>query len=238
MKHAIVTGANGFIGSALIHTLVRNGISVTAIVRDQQSDLSRITDIHGLNIIYCKMDELSRLPSLVRKDADAFYHLAWEGPRGLERANYQMQLKNIRWSLDAVGIAAEMGCSRFIGAGALAELNVTNYSFRNGATPDAVSCYGAAKNAAHLMTKIECCKLKIDHYWAIISNTYGIGDYTTNFINFAAKLMITGQSANFTTAEQMYDFVHISDTAQGLYKIGQLGKPYYSYYIGICGPEN
>ena len=94
MKHAIVTGANGFIGSALIHTLEANGIAVTAVVRNQQSDLSRIMDIRGLNIVYCAMDELNRLPGLIDKRADVFYHLAWEGSTGLERANYQMQLKN------------------------------------------------------------------------------------------------------------------------------------------------
>lgn len=237
MKHAIVTGANGFIGSALIHTLEANGIAVTAVVRNKQSDLSRIVDVHGLDLVYCEMDELNRLPSLTGKNADTFYHLAWAGSTGPERANYQMQLKNAQWSLDAVGVAAEMGCSRFVGAGTLAELDVEDYSFQNGTTPNAVSCYGAAKIAAHLMTKAECYKHGIDHIWAMLSNTYGIGNYTSNFINFAAKLMITGQPANFTTAEQMYDFVHISDTVLGLYKIGQLGKPYYSYYIGSTKPK-
>lgn len=237
MKRAIVTGANGFVGSALLHTLEANGIAVTAVIRNRQSDLSRIADVHGLNIVYCGMDELERLPDLVEKNADIFYHLAWEGSSGPERANYRTQLKNIQWSLNAVGAAAEIGCSRFVGAGSLAELDVGNYSFQNGATPNAVSCYGAAKIAAHLMTKIECNKLGIAPLWARLSNTYGIGDYTSNFINFAAKLMITGQPANFTTAEQMYDFVHVSDVAMGLYKIGQFGKPYYSYYIGSAKPR-
>lgn len=237
MKTAIVTGANGFIGSALIRTLVANGITVTAVVRNQQSDLSRIADVHGLNIVYCEMDNLNRLPGLIEKNADTFYHLAWDGSSGPERANYQTQLKNTRWSLDAVDAAAEIGCSRFVGAGALAELDVGSYSFQDGATPNAVSCYGAAKIAARLMTKAECCKLGIDHLWAVLPNTYGIGNYTSNFINFAAKLMITGQPANFTTAEQMYDFVHISDTVLGLCKIGQFGKPYYSYYIGSTKPR-
>lgn len=237
MKRAIVTGANGFIGSALVHTLAVNGIAVTAVIRNRRSDLSGIADVHGVNIVYCEMDELDRLPGLVEKNADTFYHLAWEGSSGPKRANYQTQLKNIRWSLDAVNAAAEIRCSRFVGAGTIAELDVGNHSLQNGATPNAVSCYGAAKIAAHLMTKTECCKLGIDHLWAMLPHTYGIGDHTSNFVNFAVKLMITGQPANFTAAEQMCDFVNISDTVQGLYKIGRSGKPYYAYYIGSMRPR-
>ncbi len=35
MKKAIVTGANGFVGSALTHELVNNGIEVIALDRDE-----------------------------------------------------------------------------------------------------------------------------------------------------------------------------------------------------------
>lgn len=77
MKHAIVTGANGFIGSALVRTLAANGIAVTAVVRNQRSDLSRIADVHGLNIVCCEMDELDSLPGLTEKKQTLF--IIWPG---------------------------------------------------------------------------------------------------------------------------------------------------------------
>lgn len=233
MKHAVVTGANGFVGSALCRELANNGVEVTAVVRSAKSDLSRLGDASGIHIVCCDMERLSDLPALFDGNRpDVFYHLAWEGSTGSSRADYGMQLRNAKWSLDAVKAAAELGCERYVGAGTLAEKDVLAYSPLDGATPNAVSCYGAAKLAAHLMTKAECASKGVAHLWAELSNTYGIGNFTSNFINFASKKMITGQSADFTSGEQPYDFVNIADTAQGLRCIGESGKTNCSYYIG------
>lgn len=237
MDTAIVTGANGFIGSALLRELTDHGIHVIAVVRNVQSDISSIRDMPGVEIVYCEMDDLlEQLPEKVAKNADVFYHLAWAGSTGAARGNYDLQLKNVHWTLDAVNVAYKLGCKRFLGAGTLAELDVNAYSPRNGSTPNAVSCYGAAKIAAHYMSKAECSRLGMEHLWAYLSNTYGIGNYTSNFINFASKVMITGQEPNFTAGEQPYDFVYVTDIAQGLYCIGNRGKAYHAYYIGSTKP--
>lgn len=237
MKSAIVTGANGFVGSTLVRELTANGVDVTAVVRNEQSNVSRLADIKNVRVIYCAMDDIRNLADKLDTGADVFYHMAWEGSTGPARADYGLQLKNVQGSLDAVHAAAAIGCSRFVGIGTLAEKDVWAYTPLDGATPNDVSCYGSAKIASHLMTKAECNKLGLEHLWAMLSNTYGIGNYTSNFINFASKLMITGQPANFTPAEQIYDFVNVADTALGLYKIGQRGRPYYSYYIGSTKPR-
>lgn len=129
------------------------------------------------------------------------------------------------------------GKSRFIGAGTLAEYDVSAYVPLDGSMPNPVSCYGSAKLAAHYMSKAECSKYdEIDHCWAYLSNTYGVGNYTSNFINFAVKLMLSGQPAKFTAGEQLYDFVSIKDTVQGLYCIGEKGKANTAYYIGSNDP--
>ena len=47
MKRVIVTGANGFVGSAVCKELSKNGIHVTAVIRNK--DYS--SDIFGMNNI-------------------------------------------------------------------------------------------------------------------------------------------------------------------------------------------
>ena len=236
MKSAIVTGASGFLGSALIREMASNGVKVLAVVRSERSRTDGLRAIPNVEIVYCDMEELASLPEKVHEQPEVFYHLAWEGSSGSARADYVLQLRNVRWMLDAVNTAKSLGCKRFVGAGALAEFDVNAYSPLDGSTPNRVSCYGAAKIAAHLMTKAECCSLGVEHLWAYISNTYGVGNYTSNFINFASKTMITGQPANFTAGEQTYDFVNVDDTARGLFCIGNKGKVSHAYYIGSARP--
>ncbi len=238
MKTAIVTGANGFIGTALLQELTDCGNAVYAVIKDKNENIDAIVGLPGVKIIYCEMDEISRLPQIVgNMQPDVFYHLAWAGSTGPARADYALQLTNVRWTLDAVNVAKELGCKRFLGAGTLAEFDVNAYSPVDGSTPNAVSCYGAAKIAAHHMSKAECNRVGIEHLWAYLSNTYGVGNYTSNFVNFAARIMIAGQPANFTTGEQTYDFVNVNDIAQGLRCIGESGKKNYAYYIGSTKPD-
>ena len=236
MTTAIVTGANGFVGSALLRELTDKGINVFAVVRNSRTDVAHIENLPGVQIVCCEMDHLAQLPSKIGQKADVFYHLAWAGSTGPARGDYDLQLKNAHWVLDAVNAAHELGCTRFVGAGTLAELDVNAYTPLKGSTPNAVSCYGVAKITAHYMSKAECNRLGMEQLWAYLSNTYGIGNYTSNFINFASKLMITGQPANFTAGEQPYDFVCVDDIAQGLFCIGENGKKNHAYYIGSTKP--
>lgn len=237
MVSTIVTGSNGFIGKALLRELTDRNIPVYAVVKDEHEDIDSIKDLPGVEIVYCEMDDLKALPDRISGAPEVFYHLAWAGSTGPARADYALQFKNAQWTLDAVNAAKALGCKRFVGAGTLAEMDVNAYSPLNGSTPNAVSCYGAAKIAAHLMSKAQCNAVGVDHLWAYLSNTYGIGNYTSNFVNFACKTMITGQPANFTSGEQPYDFVYVSDIAQGLYCIGNQGKKNYAYYIGSTHPR-
>ena len=193
MTSAIITGASGFVGAALVKELVRQGVKVTAVVRNPQSDVTEILGLPGVRIVFCAMEELHKLSERVREKADVFYHLAWSGSTGSARGDYKLQLKNTEWMLDAVNEAVRLECNKFVGAGTLAELDVNAYTPLDGATPNSVSCYGVAKIAAHYMSKAECNRLGIDHCWAYLSNTYGIGNYTSNFVNFAAKTMIEGR---------------------------------------------
>ncbi|WP_321833005.1 NAD-dependent epimerase/dehydratase family protein [Clostridium butyricum] len=237
MKKAIVTGANGFVGLWLVKELVSNGVEVTAVVRENSNRLECIKDLNGVKIVYNDLSNIRNLSEKIKDcNFDVFYHLAWTGSTGPDRADYALQLKNVKYTVDAVNAASKLKCKKFVGAGTLAEFDCNSYIPLDGATPNSVTCYGTAKLTSHYMSKAECNKLGIEHGWAYLSNTYGIGNRTQNFVNFACKTMITGKSADFTAGEQPYDFVYVSDTARGLYCIGENGKNNFSYYIGSAEP--
>ena len=229
----IVTGANGFVGSHLLKTLSDNGEHVIAVVRNEHERIENIKDIPGVNIIYCELDDIENLSALIgNEDIDCCIHLAWEGANGSARANTDIQLNNVKRTLRLCKTLSEIGVRRFVGIGTLAEKDVNNYIPTDGATPNPVSCYGTAKLATQYMSKAVCTELKIEHIWCQLSNLYGVGDGTNNFINFASKLMLTGGRPAFTPGEQMYDFVYITDIANGIYRAAKYGKNNTAYYIG------
>lgn len=238
MKNVIVTGANGFVGTALVSELSARGIHIVAVVRNQNSDVSRIASYSNVTIVPCEMENIDTLPALVsHRGFDACFHLAWEGSYGPARADYEMQLRNVRFTLDMVNIASQLGVKRFVGIGTLAERDVANYVPKDGATPAPVSIYGIAKLTAHYMVKAQCAKNNMDYIWCCLSNIYGVGNTTNNFVNMASRKMLQGQRAAFTTGEQMYDFLYISDAARALADAAMYGRPATDYFLGSTSPR-
>lgn len=233
MKKAIVTGANGFIGTNLLKLMSDAGIQIFAIVRSENSDVGKIASLPGVKIIYCELEKIDKLKELILdRDIDVCIHLAWEGSSGDARGNYELQLRNVEHSLKVVDTISQMGVKRYVGAGTLAEKDVLNYHSTDGATPNVVSIYGIAKMTSHFMTKAECTKLGVEHLWCYLSNTYGVGNTTNNFVNMASKKMLKGEHAAFTAGEQIYDFVYITDTVRALLAVAEKGKKNTAYYLG------
>lgn len=52
MKKVIVTGANGFIGSHVIKELLAQNIKVTAIIRNENGDISLLDSNENLDIVF------------------------------------------------------------------------------------------------------------------------------------------------------------------------------------------
>ena len=238
MKKAIVTGANGFIGHELCKTLSNYGVKTYAVLRNEKSYTYELKKLKYVVPIFCDADTIINIKNIILDESiDVFYHLVWGGISGDSRADYLLQLNSIRWMMDAVDVASRIGCKRFVGAGTLAEFDVYNYVMKDGSTPNLVCNYGSSKICAHQMTKALCNNLNMEHIWAYISNTYGEKDTSANFINYAINLFESNKEANFTKGEQWYDFVHVSDIAEGLYCVGEAGRNNFSYYIGSGQPQ-
>ena len=86
MKKAIVTGATSFLGKQLIKTLLNNGYFVYGVVRENSNKLTGTEDNCNFEKVYCSMENLCNLANKI-SGADVFFHLAWEGTRGQDRAN-------------------------------------------------------------------------------------------------------------------------------------------------------
>lgn len=232
MKKAIVTGASGFIGQALVKKLELEGYEVYAVIRDtNKADI--FSGFNSIKPIICNLSDIVNLDTLIHgRDFELFFHLAWDGTSGNSREDYDKQLSNVKYTCEAVKIAQKLGCKKFIYAGSLMEYESINYIPISGSKPALNYIYRTAKLSAHYMAKAIAAELGLDFRIGIISNAYGEGELSERLINSTIRKLIKGEKMSFTDGEQLYDFIYITDVAKAFIAIAEEGKPYGNYYIG------
>lgn len=237
MKKAVVTGANGFVGSALCRELVKNNVNVTAIVRNHKSNISEISNLDNISIVYCELSEYIKLPQIVLdRGFDVFYHFAWEGSSGELRGNDKVQMDNIKYTCDAVRISSELGCKKFVFAGSIMEYEIHTLMQKE-MCPNVKTLYCSAKLAADYMARTIAASKGIDYVCAVISNAYGPGEISMRLINTTIRKFLSGEHCAFSAGEQIYDFIYIVDAAKALLAVGELGRANKIYYIGSMNPK-
>ena len=220
LKKAIVTGATGFLGHALLKELTINDIFVYALCRKDSKRLSRLNNIKNIEII---KTELSEHPAAVNlaavdiNDADVFYHLAWEG----QRNNFDKQLKNVGMTLNCIKMAAQSGCKRFICTGSQAEYGNTDEPITEETRTNPTTAYGACKIATYYLAADYSKRLNIELTWARVFSTYGPNDNPNTLISLLLKGLSVNQTFTLqTNGRHIWNFLHEKDAARALRLLG------------------
>lgn len=233
MQKAIVTGANGFVGSHVCKELCKENVKVYAVIKDENENIDNIKDLNGISIIYCDLSNITQLAEKIKDDdIDVFYHFAWVGSAGSLRCDEETQLKNALWTSTALRTADKMKCKKFVNAGSIMEKETYTAVYTQESTPALPYIYGAGKMVAHAICKPIANSLDIDLCWAVITNAYGVGELSPRFVNTTIRKIIAGEPLQFTAATQNYDFIYIDDVAKAFVAIGKYGKPNKEYTIG------
>ena len=248
MKKAIVTGANGFVGSAVVRELLKHDIEVLALGRKplEEVDPKRLPESKKLIYVQIDSSQINSLPEKIKKtkwtsgNSCVFYNFAWSGNNGLTDGTIKDQLKNVTYSANSVVVAKKLGCIKFVNAGTIEETFVEKYLEFNWQNQDYHSSHGIYANsklAARDMCKLNAYLCKIDYIHTRFSVLVDDQLSANSFVHTVLKRIKKGESYNTPQNNQLFDILPLEEGAKAYYLIGEKGVNKADYYIGSGKPK-
>ncbi|MFQ7844399.1 MAG: NAD-dependent epimerase/dehydratase family protein [Coprococcus sp.] len=235
MKKAIVTGANGFIGKTLVKVLLERNYEIVALdIRfdDVLLNNNLVTCVNVLNKAVAELKD-----EIPKNEYDCFFHLAWAGTSGPARADYEMQLNNVKIACDYIKLCKVVGCKRVVYASSINEMETYEYLQSDNIEPSGGYIYGTGKLAAHLMGETVAKMNDVEFIPVIITNIYGIGEKSARMVYTSINKLIHKEHCSFTAGYQTYDFIYITDAINSIIEVSEKGKAFNRYYIGSGEPK-
>ncbi len=228
---AVITGATGAVGMALISELISRDIEVLVFTRAASARSGRIPEHKLVKKIDCPLDKMCEL-DLGEEKYDMFFHLAWEGTTGAARNDMQLQTRNIKHTMDAVDLAKRLGCKVFMGAGSQAEYGRVSGKLNSKTPAFPENGYGMAKLCAGQMSRVMCKDNGIRHIWIRILSVYGPYDGENSLITSTIRKLLNGEQTSFTAGEQVWDYMYSGDAAKAMVELAIKGRDGGVYCLG------
>jgi nucleoside-diphosphate-sugar epimerase len=194
----LITGASGFIGSHLCD-LMSNEDVTPCHLRDWQT---------------------MGLPSELDEQYDVVIHAAWGGVDSAGRANFDLQIANVRLFEAVMSRISARPPKLFISFGSQAEIYQTD------------TIYSRSKN--------ECLRMLVDSapcrwLWLRLYSLYGEGEGSQWLIPSITRKLLANEPIDLTAGSQEMDYLHVRDAAtavamaidsqaMGIYDVGS-GRP-------------
>jgi UDP-glucose 4-epimerase len=202
----LVTGASGFIGSALVRRLLDDGVEIYAISRNPPVD--RGDRLRWLQGSLEDLGTVRRVFEIV--NPRYIFHLASHvtGARDVKLVT-QTFASNLASTVHLLTVAAEHGCDRIVFTGSLEE--PTN--------PDAVpsSPYAAAKQAATAYARMFHALFGIPVVVLRLFMVYGPGQADlTKLVPSVIISLLRGQPPRITSGRREIDWIFVDDVVAAL----------------------
>lgn len=234
MKKAVVTGANGFIGNALVKLLVECGYFVYAVTAGNAP--LDVNDSSNIIAIPSYFEEYPALVDKIEAPIDVFFHMALKGGLGGKTfMDYELQYYNAVQTGKAFEVAEKMGAKKFVYASTVNVLETKKLLMEPSIKGPLryTNNYGMSKLAAEMICKILSSRSATTSFnTAYIAMAYGPGLRSLVVPNVVISKLLRKESPDLIKGENLYDLIYIDDIASGLLAIGEYGTNSESYYLG------
>ena len=216
----LITGASGFIGNHVLHSLAMEKIDVLAIGRKKPISINESS--------FVQVDLLNHVEvqsCLHKLGATHLLHLAWV----TEHSHFWSSPLNFDWvaaSAHLVSAFAAAGGKHVVAAGSCAEYGWTHGLCSEYLTPLVpTTTYGIAKDATRRLLMSLCKSENLSCAWGRIFLTHGHGEDPRRLVPAVIEAL-SGMRPTFGVHRSAWrDFLHVSDVAEGLVTLLRLGVP-------------
>lgn len=232
MKSAVITGADGFLGSHFTRKCAGNDTEVWAVVHPESPNAGRISGVPGVHVVVSDIPGLSSKRDLFPESTDVFYHFAWQGVNADDRDNFDVQTGNIGMALDAVRFAGSLSAKKFITPGSTNEYLYYGKPIDQNAVPSPSNAYGSVKVAVRFLAQSLAEKFGMEFVYPVITGIYAADRKDNNVLFYTIEKLLRHEKPSLTRLEQLWDYVYIDDVVEALSLLGDNGRDGVLYAIG------
>ncbi len=210
----LVTGAGGFVGSAVAREAAAVGHDVVALVR-QGTATTRLPS--WIAIDRADLGDGNAVFSVLAKHRpDALIHSAWGGVTNRTEDAGVRAVQNVNAACMLADAAAAAGVAKLVGVGSQAEYGALAGRVSENQLPAPSSLYGASKLAAMVMMRQLAARVGQSFAWLRLFSTYGPNDNPSWMIPSIVDQMLDGTPPKTTLGTQLWDYLYIDDVARAL----------------------
>ena len=219
----LVTGAGGFVGSAVVRHLLDAGVEVAALVRspDVPVRLEGLGD--RVHMIRGDLDD----PTVWREQVagwkpEACVHTAWYAEPG-KYLDSTESIRGLSFSLGLLEELARAGCQNVVMTGTCFEYD-TSVGWVDEQSPvKPGTLYAACKLGLGLVAAQRATQLGVNFAWGRIFYVYGPYEDERRLVPALTKSLLADRDFAATTGDQVRDYMHVADVAAGLASLALAG---------------
>jgi len=218
----LVTGAAGFIGSHVVHALLRGGHDVTVLVRPS-TPVDRLRDVADhVSFIRASLEDDDLGAALRRVQPERCVHLAWYAEPG-KYLDAPENVACLHAGLRLLEALAASGCRHVVMAGTCAEYDTDLGYLREDAPTRPRTIYAASKLALSLVAAARAAQLRIGFAWARLFYLYGPDEDPRRLVPSVITALLDGKPFDASPGDQVRDFLHVADVAAAFAAIAERG---------------
>jgi len=217
-SRVLVTGATGFIGSALTQRLSAEGVDVVCLVRKGRANSMAIAGLPHVTCVETDFSAKELNVLLPAHSPDVIFHLASAGVRQDDRDPDQIIDGNVALTTRLVHACIHHRPRQFIFAGSCSEYApITTGTLIGEEHPlEPTSLYGAAKASAYLCGRAAAMSLAVPFVSLRLFGVFGPGEGPQRLIPHLYAFLASGNTPALTPGEQARDFTYIDDVVDAL----------------------